>query len=224
MADINKLVIIGAGEFAKIAYEYFTYDSNYDVVGFCVEENYLTSSSMCDLPITSIETMQSDYPQGDFHAFIAIPASDMNQTRSRIFRLMKGMGYFLASYVSSSAFVWRNVIMGENCFVFENNTLQPFVRIGDNVILWSGNHIGHSTVIHDNVFISSHVVISGYCEIGEGCFLGVNSTFNDETSIAKHSLLASGSLISKSLEVEDGIYRGQPAKLVPGKSALSIKL
>ena len=35
-----KLVIIGAGEFAEIAYEYFTYDSPYEVVAFAVEKKY----------------------------------------------------------------------------------------------------------------------------------------------------------------------------------------
>ena len=38
-------------------------------------------------------------------------------------------------------------------------TIQPFVRIGSNVTLWSGNHIGHDATIGDHCFIASHVVI-----------------------------------------------------------------
>ena len=57
------------------------------------------------------------------------------------------------------------------------------VKIGNNVVLWSGNHIGHNTVIRDNCFIASHVVISGFCEIGENCFLGVNSTVINNITI-----------------------------------------
>ena len=77
-----------------------------------------------------------------------------------------------ASYVSPRAFVWRNVKLGEHCFIFENNVLQPFVNIGDNVVLWSGNHIGHHSKIGDHCFVSSHVVVSGFCDIGANCFLG----------------------------------------------------
>lgn len=69
--------------------------------------------------------------------------------------------------------------MGDNCFVFENQTIQPFVKIGNDVIIWSGNHIGHHSMIGDHCFISSHVVISGNVKIEPYCFLGVNSSIRD---------------------------------------------
>ena len=43
--------------------------------------------------------------------------------------------------------------IGENSFIFENNVIQPFVRVGNNCILWSGNHVGHRTVLRDHVFV-----------------------------------------------------------------------
>ena len=50
-------------------------------------------------------------------------------------------------------------------------------------MLWSGNHIGHGTVIRDHTYIASHVVISGNCDIGRRCFLGINSTIKDFTKV-----------------------------------------
>ncbi|EHK9184207.1 acetyltransferase [Vibrio vulnificus] len=220
----KKLVIIGAGELAHIAYEYFTYDSDYEVVAFSVHEEYLKEKEMCSVPVVPFETLEQQYPPSEYDAFVAIPASKLNQVRTQLFHEAKDKGYKLATYVSSHAFVWRNVKLGENCFIFENNTVQPFVEIGDNVILWSGNHIGHQTKIQNNVFVSSHVVISGYCNIGESCFLGVNSTFNDHTSIGKDCILASGSLVNKSLKGEGKIYFGSPAKELAKKSAYSVDL
>lgn len=220
----KKLVIVGAGEFAEIAYEYFTYDSCYEVAGFCVEESYITVDILCGISVAPLENLETLFSPSEYDVFVAIPASDLNQTRTRLYKNIKDRGYKLATYISSSAFVWRNVIVGENCFIFENNTVQPFVEIGNNVVLWSGNHIGHRTVIKDNAFVSSHVVISGYCVIGESCFLGVNSTFNDGTSIAPFSILASGSLVNKNLDDENTIYIGSPAKSLPKKKALSVQL
>jgi len=220
----KKLVIVGAGEFAEIAYEYFTYDSCYEVAGFCVEEAYINVDTLCGLSVAPLENLEISFSPSEYDVFVAIPASDLNQTRTRLYKNIKDRGYKLATYISSSAFVWRNVIVGENCFIFENNTVQPFVEIGNNVVLWSGNHIGHRTVIKDNAFVSSHVVISGYCVIGESCFLGVNSTFNDGTSIASFSILASGSLVNKNLDDENTIYIGSPAKRLPNKKALSVQL
>lgn len=220
----NKIIIVGAGEFAKIAYEYFTHDSNYEVVAFSVHSEYVDLDEINGVPVIPLENLEDVYPPEKFEAFVAIPATKLNRLRTQLFHEVKGKGYKLATYISSHAFVWRNVKIGENCFIFENNTVQPFVEIGNNVILWSGNHIGHQTKIRDNVFVSSHVVISGYCLVEEGCFLGVNSTFNDNTSIAQNSILASGSLVNKKLLEPEKIYFGNPAKLLPKKSAYSVDL
>lgn len=93
----------------------------------------------------------------------------------------------------------------------ENNVLQYRVRVGNNVVLWSGNHIGHQTVIKDNVFISSHVVVSGYCEVGENCFLGVNSSIANNVTIARDCLIGMGAVVNKDTE-ERKVYVGNPAK------------
>jgi sugar O-acyltransferase (sialic acid O-acetyltransferase NeuD family) len=224
MEKLKKIVIVGAGEFAMIAYEYFTYDSAYEVVAFAVESEYMGSEALYDLPIISFEDIAKTYSPSVYEVFVAIPASQLNRLRTRLYLAAKEKGYTCATYISSRAFVWRNVKIGENCFVFENNTLQPFVEIGNNVILWSGNHIGHRTVIEDNCFLSSHVVVSGYCQIGNSSFLGVNSTFNDYVNVAHHCIVASGSLVSKSLKEPERIYYGSPAKEMPKKSAFSVKL
>src|SRR3990167_3009467 len=224
MEKNKKLLIVGAGELAMIAYEYFTYDSNYEVVGFAVEKEYLEANTLYAKPIVAFEDVQEKYPPVDYDVFVAIPASQLNRLRTRLYQEAKAKGYTCATYISSQAFVWRNVTIGENCFIFENNTVQPFVEIGNNVILWSGNHIGHRTVIEDNCFLSSHVVVSGYCRIGASCFLGVNSTFNDYVTVARDCIVASGALVSKSLKEPERIYYGAPAKEMPRKSAFSVKL
>lgn len=220
----KKLVIIGAGEFAKIAYEYFTYDSPYEVVAFSVERDFLNDNELYGKPIIPFEEIPSHYSPNIYEAFIAIPASQLNRLRTRFYQAVKKLGYTCATYMSSHAFVWRNAKIGENCFIFENNTIQPFVTIGNNVILWSGNHIGHQSVIEDHCFLSSHVVVSGYCRIGQSCFLGVNSTLNDRVEIPRDCVIASGTLVSKSLKEPEKIYYGSPAKEMPKRSALSVNL
>lgn len=224
MDKLKKVVIVGAGELAMIAYEYFTFDSSYEVVGFAVEREHMDGDTLYELPIIPFEEIQEHFPASQFEAFVAIPASQLNRLRTRLYLAVKELGYTCATYISSRAFVWRNAKVGENCFIFEDNTVQPFVEIGNNVILWSGNHIGHRTVIEDNCFLSSHVVVSGYCRIGNSSFLGVNSTFNDHVTVARDCIVASGSLVSKSLKEPERIYYGAPAKEMPKKSSFSVKL
>lgn len=224
MKKNEKLVIVGAGEFAMIAYEYFTYDSDYDVAAFSVEKEFLSNDTLYDKPIVQFEALEDSFPSSEYDVFVAVSATKLNRVRTRLYNEMKVRGYKCATYISSRAFVWRNAKVGENCFIFENNTIQPFVEIGNNVILWSGNHIGHRTVIADHCFISSHAVISGYCRIGASCFVGVNSTFNDRVTVADSCIIASASLVSKNLKEKERIYYGSPIKQMPKKSALNVSL
>ncbi|TWG86429.1 sugar O-acyltransferase (sialic acid O-acetyltransferase NeuD family) [Cupriavidus gilardii J11] len=215
----KPLVIIGAGEFAQIAHEYFTHDSDYDVVAFSVEREYLKEDTLAGLPVVPYEELETRYPADRFTLFVAIPSSQLNRLRTRLYQDAKQRGYRFATYISSHAFVWRNAQIGENTFIFENNVIQPFVTVGNNCVLWSGNHVGHRTVIRDNVFIASHAVISGYCDIGENCFIGVNTTFNDKVKVAPFCVIGSGAVIAKDTEPEK-IYVSSPARPVPGKSSL----
>jgi len=209
-----KIVIIGDGETAELAYEYFTYDSPSEVVAFSVERAYRKKSEMFGVPVIDFEEIERHYPPGDYQAFAAVSYTQLNRVRARLYQEAKRKGYQFASYISSKAFVWRNVEIGENCFIMENNVLQYAVRVGNNVVLWSGNHIGHQSVIHDNVFISSHVVVSGYCEVGENCFLGVNSCIANNIKVAKDSVIGMGAVIHRDTE-ERKVYVGNPAKSMP---------
>lgn len=204
---MSKIVIIGTGETGEIAYEYFTHDSEHEVVAFSVESAYLNQDkTLHSLPVIPLEDLEQQYPPNEVLVFVAISSTKLNRIRTRLYLQLKERGYRFTSYVSSRAFVWRNAEIGENCFIFENNTIQPFVKIGNNVVLWSGNHIGHNTVIHDNCFIASQVVISGFCDIGENCFLGVNSTIINNITVGKDCFIGAGALIQKDAD-EGRVYQ-----------------
>jgi acetyltransferase-like isoleucine patch superfamily enzyme len=77
--------------------------------------------------------------------------------------------------------------------------------------------------VHDNVFIASHAVISGFCDIGENSFIGVNSTFNDHVKVAPDNVIGSGALVTRDTE-PCRIYVGSPARALPGRSSLDVRL
>jgi sugar O-acyltransferase (sialic acid O-acetyltransferase NeuD family) len=201
-AKERKLVIVGDSAFAEVACEYFSLDSQYEVAGFAVERAYLTRDIMLERPVVALEDVAARFPPSNHDVYVAIVYSQLNRLRTRLLQLTKNAGYHPISYVSPQAFVWNNVHMGQHCFIFEHNVVQPFVTLGDNVVLWSGNHIGHHSRVGDNVFISSHVAISGFCEIGANTFLGVNACVANNVTIGKDCWIGPGVVVSK--DVEDG--------------------
>ncbi len=191
----RKIIIIGDSAFAEIAYEYFTHDSGYEVVAFAVESEYKKREELFGIPVVPFENVEDIYAPADHGFYAALVYTQGNSLRSRLFKEAKEKGYAPVSYLSSRAFVWRNVEIGEHCFIFENNVIQPFVHIGDDVVLWSGNHIGHHSKIGSHTFVSSHVVVSGFVNVGESCFLGVNSSIANNTNVGSRCVLGAGAVV-----------------------------
>lgn len=217
MKKTKKLVLLGDSAFAEIAFEYFTHDSEYEVVGFSVETVYLKRKELFGLPVVPFETIEEYFNPKEVEFYASLGYRQLNRLRTRLYQTAKQKGYSPASYISSRAFVWSNVVLGEHCFIFEDNTVQPFVQIGNNVVLWSGNHIGHHGRVHDNCFISSHVVISGGCNIGCNCFLGVNSTVANDINIGEDNWIGPNLTIMKNIE-SNLLFKAdqpEPAKVSP---------
>ncbi|HEX7670612.1 MAG TPA: acetyltransferase [Polyangiaceae bacterium] len=204
---MKPLVIFGLGDIAQLAHFYFTHDSDFQPVAFTVDRAYVKEPEFCGLPVVPFDELATRFSPDRHHVFAALSYSKLNEVRKEKYLAAKAMGYPMASYVSSKATVWPGFTPGENCFIFEDNTIQPFVKIGNNVTLWSGNHIGHHSTIKDHCFLASHVVISGGVVIEEQCFLGVNATIRDHVTIGTKCVIGAGTLILKDTEPE-GVYIG----------------
>ena len=208
-----KVVVFGVGQWAELAHFYLTHDSPHEVAGFTLDAEYIEDREYKGLPVVPYDEVEQHFAPAEFKMFIPMSFKRMNHVRAEKYYDAKKRGYELISYVSSKATTFPGFECGDNCFIFEDNTIQPFVMIGNNVVLWSGNHIGHHTIIKDHVMITSHVVISGSCTIEPFCFFGVNATVRDETVVARETLVGMGVTILKDTK-EFEVYKAagtQPA-------------
>ena len=205
-----NVIIFGMCDTAQLAHYYLENDSSHEVVAFSLHEKFIEEKEFNGLPVVPFEDVEKLYPPTEFKFFAPMTGKKMNQLREKIYLEVKDKGYDLISYVSSKASIF-NTVIGENCFILENNTIQPYVNIGNNVILWSGNHIGHHGKIKDHVFFTSQVVMSGHCIVHSHCWLGVNSTLRDFCELAKGTFVAMGACVTAKTTEEYGIYVGNPA-------------
>lgn len=221
---MRRLYIFGAGELASIAYSYFHELGNYEMRGFVIDDEFddKSNSSVDGVSVDTFSNLSSILTSDDVDVFIAVGASSMNRNRQNVFRRLDALGVTFASYVSPYAFVSSKALIGRNVMIFEHNVVQNGVTIGDNSILWSGNHIGHHTSIGAHCFLSSHVVISGYCKVEQNCYFGVNSTVVDNTTIRAATLVGAASLINRDTD-ECSVYVGVPAKRIPNRNPFEVQ-
>ena len=215
---MNRLVIFGTGDIAELAHFYFTSDSEYEIVAFTVDSEYISEGHFCGLPVVPFEEVVHRFPPDQYLMFVALAYSKVNEIRKSKFAATKALGYQHVSYISSKANVLTDAGIGQNCFILEDNTIQPFVVIGDNVTLWSGNHIGHHSEIQSHAFVSSHVVISGHVTIEEQCFIGVNSTLRDNIRVGARCVIGAGVLLLGNAD-PDGLYVGSRTERSPKPSS-----
>ena len=84
MTKSRKLVIIGDSAFAEVACEYFTHDSDYEVVGFSVERAYLKRDSLLGLPVVELESVEQRFAPAECEVFAAVTYAQLNRLRTRL--------------------------------------------------------------------------------------------------------------------------------------------
>lgn len=199
MKRMKKLVLYGEGNYAEQAYYYFTNDSEYDIAAFTADDAYISNKELMGLNVIPFEEIETTYPPDNYEMFIAVGYQNLNKLRAAKYEAAKAKGYTLASYIGSKVSNYGNVECGDNCFVLDNAVIQPCSRIGSNVFVWSGNHIGHHASVGDHCYIAGQVVISGNASVGSNCFIGVNATIAHEITVGCECLIGAGALITKNV-------------------------
>lgn len=213
---MKQLVIFGSAEIAELAHYYFSNDSDYRVVAFTVDDAYAEGKQFLGLPLVPFSQVTERFPPAQSDMHVALSYSKLNQFRQEKYEQAKASGYTLASYVCSKSVTWPDLTIGDNCFILENQTIQPTVKIGNNVMIWSGNHLGHGSVIGDHTYIASHVVISGHCKIGKRCFFGVNATVRDFCTIGDDCFIGMDASVTRDLS-GGAVALGTPAEIFDGE-------
>lgn len=207
----KKLIIFGTTELGVLAHFYFSNDSNYEVIAFTLDEKYITQNSFMGLPVLPFETIEKTYDPSTYEMFIAIGYTKLNEPRKNKYFEARQKGYTLASYVSSKSTSWPGLEVGENTFIMEDNTIMPFCKIGNNVLVWVNSILAHHMIINDHVTITSHCAIGGKVVIEEQAFVGLNATIRNDLTVGKGAVIATCTNVVSNVP-EYSVMIGNPAK------------
>lgn len=211
MTKSKKLIIIGTGETARIAYTYFSSDSVYDVIAFSVESKFIDKEEEMGLPIVPFEELENKFPSDEFDCHVAISFTNLNAIRALMYEKTKEKGYNLASFISSQAYVAPNAEIGDNCFLYNHVSVGPFAKVKNNTILCSGVLVSHSSELGNHIFAAPGAAIGGFTKVGDFSFLGLNCTIVDKLSLSEKSLISAGAFLTKSTDTPN-LYAGHPAE------------
>ena len=97
----KKLILFGTSAFGQIAYEYFTHDSEYEVVAFTVDKEFIEADEMFGLPVIAFEEIEKHYSPAEFEMNIALVYNNLNRVRKQKYYEAKKKGFKLANYLTT---------------------------------------------------------------------------------------------------------------------------
>lgn len=209
---MSKLIIFGTGIMGDLTAQHFIHQSDWDVVAYTADAEYIKSDIHNGLPLVSFEDVTKKYPPKEAKMFVGLGYGKANTNRRSAYQRAKAAGYEFASFISPHALSLQPIVHGENVFINES-TFQPNAVIGNNVIIWSNNVIGHNSSIGDHCFISSGAVISGGVRVGESCFFGVNSSCRENIEIADGSVIGAGTTVLRSTKPRQLLIAPEPTSI-----------
>ncbi|PKM30358.1 MAG: transferase [Gammaproteobacteria bacterium HGW-Gammaproteobacteria-11] len=218
MLSSNKkpVVVFGATPLAELAAYLITEERQ--VLAHVVDDGYRTQTSLNGIPVLEISELPAACPPDSHELVVPLGFSRINGLRQQKCDELEAMGYTLSSYRHPSSQCWQGLQQQANTLIFEGVIVQPFVRIGRNVILRAGTNLGHHSTVGDHCFIASGVTTGGNVSIGQRCFIGLGAVLRDGVRIADRCFIGAGAVVISDTE-EDGVYVGNPAKKMAKTSA-----
>ena len=122
-----------------------------------------------------------------------------------------------AIYISPSAVIDGDVILGKDCNVWHGAVLRGdcgTIRIGD------GTNIQDNCVIHEETTIGAgctvgHSAIVHGCTIGDNCVVGMGAIILNGAVLGEHCLVGAGAVVTGKMNAPAGsLILGNPAKVV----------
>lgn len=210
----EKIVIIGAGQHARVVLYNIEEQNKYEVVGF------LDSNDNRIGKIFEGKEILGNYQRENLKEFskkigtnkFFIGFGNMKY-RKKVFDYFINNGWEAVNIIHPNAVVSKNARLGKGILIECGCLITPNPVIGNNVVVNTGSQVNHDNIIEDNVYIASGVILSGGIKIGENTLLDDGVIVTLGCSVGKNSLIGAGAVVTKNIPDEVVAY-GSPCKVI----------
>lgn len=209
----KKLLIIGAGGHAKVVADAVD-DNKYEIVGMLDKDDGRIGDFVNGIPIIGTDhAAELFYGKGITNAVIGIGHMGDSHLRNAIFARLKNIGFLMVNVIHKTAFVSKDVVMGEGNVILPHVTINSGAQIGNNNIINTGAILEHEVELGNNVHMAPGTIVCGASRIGDHTFIGAGSTIIQGLTIGNNVLVGAGSTVINSVQDNSLLY-GTPAKTV----------
>ena len=194
---MKKVILAGNAVTAEILHAYLAADARYTVVGAVVDDAYVESGTLEGVPCVGISQVTAAYAPGEHVVVMAMGYDNLNRSRQSVFERLQSMGYAMETYVHPDARVYTTHAIGQGSVVLPGATLEPFVTLGANSMIWCNVTLAHHSTVEDHCWVASGSVLSGQAVVRRNSFVGVNATIVNKVEIGEYNIVGGGALMTK---------------------------
>ena len=205
----EKIVIIGAGQHARVVLYNIEEQNKYEVIGFLDSDDNRIGN------IFEEKKILGNYQKENLREFskkigtnkFFIGFGNMKY-RKKVFDYFINNGWEAVNIIHPDAVVSKNARLGKGILIECGCLITPNPVIGNNVVVHTGSQVNH-----DNVYIASGVILSGGIKIGENTLLDDGVIITLGCSVGKNSLIGAGAVVTKNIPDKVVAY-GSPCKVI----------
>lgn len=118
--------------------------------------------------------------------------------------------------------------VGKRCKIREGATLNTgteggggITRIGDDVLMMTGSHVGHDAILGDRVVLANQAAIAGHCQIGDDVIVGGLSGVHQWVRVGRGAIIGAVTMVTNDV-VPYGLVQG-PRGVLDGLNLVGLK-
>ena len=210
----EKIIIIGAGQHARVVLYNIEEQDKYDVIGF------LDSNDSRIGDFFEGKKILGNYQKEDLRKLsenigtnkFFIGFGNMKY-RKKVFEYFINNGWEAVNIIHPNAVISKKAKLGRGILIECGCLITPNPIIGDNVVINTGSQVNHDNIIENHVYIASGVVLSGGIKIGENTLLDDGVIITLGCSVGENSLIGAGGVVTKNIPAGVVAY-GNPCKVI----------
>ncbi len=200
----GSILIIGDSAHARFVRDLCVRCGYGNIVG-CVSEALPKGETLAGMPVLGRDQdLAGLFASGIAMAAIGVGSSRAgirsNDTRQRLFDLLKGIGFRLPVLVDPDASVSQSALFGEGTMVGAGAVVSANAVVGKNVLVNVGAIVCHDCVIEDHVHVTPGAILAGSVFVGMGSTIGMGSTVLDGTRVGRGCLILNNVRVIRDVE------------------------
>lgn len=202
---MEDIILLGTGGHAHSVVDSIEGIGKYNIIGFLDTEEVQGKHFRDYRVLDTDDAIKKYYDKGIRNAFITIGFMGNGDTRNKLYKQLKDIGYTIPNIIDSTAVISENAILEDGIFVGKKAVINAGTSIGKMCIINTSAIVEHDCMVGEFSHIAVGSVLCGGVSVGRKSLIGANATVIQNIEVGSNVIVGAGTVICKN--VQDNMMR-----------------